>query len=331
MCSRSLLTRLRAGVLEDLAYEEACGESMPEQFRYQRGIKRRLECQTAAVRRKTARERGGAVRELLQQRASLVDPGKLAARLSSGCSRHSTPHRCLDPFQDNWGVIVNWRVLWASLPAATRREHLLAACRRCLEEGESGDPQRNVSWRFLGLPCCREAFQMLTGVGSWSITRAREAVLAGKSSSSSRGELGRCAGILGNSRPSLYLDVRQWLEHYAATHAEASPMKWEYYLPAGRKVFYYHHYVYDRRSAQPACQVASLEVFLKCWRPRSRYRITEVRDAAAHRSVKQERGNKLEEEKQKQPERVRGPTCPGSPYAVPSLCSPNAGCASFSD
>ena len=42
-----------------------------------------------------------------------------------------------------------------------------------------------------------------------------------------------------------YLSARQWLEHYASTHAEMSPMDEKAYLPAGRKMFYYYQYRRD--------------------------------------------------------------------------------------
>ena len=42
-----------------------------------------------------------------------------------------------------------------------------------------------------------------------------------------------------------YLGARAWLEWYAETHAEMSPMNLQAYLPAGRKCFYYAHYRKD--------------------------------------------------------------------------------------
>ena len=70
--------------------------------------------------------------------------------------------------------------------------------------------------------------------------------------------------ILPGSRPQLYLEARAWLEIYVELVAESSPMKIEFYLPAGRNRYYFEQMAYER-----TCQgkvYCSLQVFLEMWR-----------------------------------------------------------------
>ena len=59
--------------------------------------------------------------------------------------------------------------------------------------------------------------------------------------------------MLSRSHPPLYLDARQWLEHYADTHGEQSSMDCLTFLPAGRKQFYYAQYASANVRACMAC------------------------------------------------------------------------------
>ena len=70
--------------------------------------------------------------------------------------------------------------------------------------------------------------------------------------------------IVRGSKPKLLLDARQWLEVYADTHAEQSPISLTSYLPGGRKQFYWLIYERDRKLQRR--QAASLAVFLQAWR-----------------------------------------------------------------
>ena len=108
-----------------------------------------------------------------------------------------------------------------------------------------------MSFHVLGQPVCENAFQMITGISSWTLTRARAGALAGHASSLSNAELGSSQMIKSARQQHLYLDARQWLEHYAATHAEQSPISLQLELPAGRKFFYYTTYAEDRSSQLP--------------------------------------------------------------------------------
>ena len=98
----------------------------------------------------------------------------------------------------------------------------------------------------MGIPVCRAAFMRVTGIGASSLTQTRQNTLSGHESSLSCQELGMSRLILNKNKPPLYLDARQWLEHYADTHGEQSPMDCLTFLPAGRKQFYYAQYALAR-------------------------------------------------------------------------------------
>ena len=48
------------------------------------------------------------------------------------------------------------------------------------------------------------------------------------------------------SKAHRYLDARSWIESYAETHGEKSPMSLQVFLPAGRKFFYHSQYEFER-------------------------------------------------------------------------------------
>ncbi len=104
-----------------------------------------------------------------------------------------------------------------------------------------------MKYSLLGVYVCREAFLKLTGLGASTVQECRQGALAGKASFVSQAELGMVQAIKNTSRAKAYLDARQWLEIYASKHAEMSPMKLEAYLPGGRKIFYWHEYVHERK------------------------------------------------------------------------------------
>ena len=146
-------------------------------------------------------------------------------------------------------MVYNWRVFWWSLPWATRKEHMLRLYADSLHAHRASgmaDDRWRVQYTFLGKNVCRDAFLILSGLGSSFLQAAREQALANKVSWSSPAERGLHGGTMqNNARSSAYLGARQWLEWYAETHSEWSPMSWNAYLPAGRKVFYYYHYRKD--------------------------------------------------------------------------------------
>ena len=70
--------------------------------------------------------------------------------------------------------------------------------------------------------------------------------------------------IFQHPKPQLYLEARAWLEVYVEVNAESSPMKFEYYLPAGRKCYYFEQMAYERTREGKIC--CSLKSFLEMWR-----------------------------------------------------------------
>ena len=104
------------------------------------------------------------------------------------------------------------------------------------------DERWRTQFTFLGTNVCRDAFTTLTGLGASTLQAARGEALAGNVSWSSRVERGLHGGTMENtSKSAAYLGARQWLEWYADSHAELSPMDGQAYLPAGRKAFYFAH------------------------------------------------------------------------------------------
>merc|ERR1711938_248184 len=83
----------------------------------------------------------------------------------------------------------------------------------------------------------------LTGFGVSFLQEARAAAVENIVSWATPGERVLHGGLITNT--ASYLGARQWLEAYADTHSEWSPMDGRAYLPAGRKGFYYCHYRSD--------------------------------------------------------------------------------------
>ena len=90
---------------------------------------------------------------------------------------------------------------------------------------------------IFGPTCFRDALVMLTGITSYLLSQARDAALQGHSSALSVHEVGLHACIRNQSKPQLYLSARQWLDNYASTHAEMSPMDYKALLLSGRNLF----------------------------------------------------------------------------------------------
>ena len=197
-----------------------------------------------------------------------IDENKVAEALEFDCSRWSKEHTCMEPFRQAHNALRNWRVLWRSIPASMRREALISMYAKPLAEhvAAGGDKRdfRMKKYSIFGVDVCLDAFCNLTGIGRWSLTTAREAAINGHRSSLSRGELPMEMSILPGARPVLYLEARAWLEVYVELVAESSSMKIEFYLPAGRKRYYFEQMAYER-----TCQGmdhCSLQVFLDMWR-----------------------------------------------------------------
>ena len=243
---------MRAEAITALAYEETAGQTLPESMRYQRLARLRLANSTPWY--KSMRDRS-LTRRYMAASASVASEARHSTMLErSRCARHGKEHGPGNPQCCGLGaftgtMVYNWRVLWWSLPWVSRKELLLSLCNRQLKAHKASsslpDERWQIQWEFLGQPVCRDAFQLLTGLGVSMLQAARASALRGCMSWSSIKERGLHMGTLRQSRPEAYMGARQWLEWYAATHAEWSPAEAKAYLPAGRKAFFYSHYRMD--------------------------------------------------------------------------------------
>lgn len=159
-------------------------------------------------------------------------------------------------------------LMTTSLPAPMRRETLLKMFRSTLDDHVNEQFRPTTTWqhqyKVMGCKVCLNAFCLITGIGRWSLTKAREGALHGQCSSLANGELPMHLAITPASKPNLHIDARTWLVCYAEAQAESSPMKLELYLPAGRKRYYYELYAYERKQqGKPACELA---LFYRMWR-----------------------------------------------------------------
>ena len=261
--SPALRCMQRAQVMSDLLYEASHERELPDAFRYHATARYRLKTRSV-IARGVSHARFEASTEMLKTHSLCSE--NIGDLLQTRCERGGEAHTCLDPFRGQPHIVRNWRILWRSLSPASRREAMLAKFSASLATHKSEN--RNGSWKMsfhvLGRPVCENAFRMITGISSWSLTRARAEARDGHASSLSNAELGRSQMIKNANKQNLYLDARQWLEHYAATHAEQSPISLQLELPAGRKFFYYMAYAEDRSSqGRPA---AALSTFLEAWR-----------------------------------------------------------------
>ena len=255
---------LRSQVIEQLHYEHAMSDKLPPMLQYHAAARYRLKRNVPVL--------GGFNR--LQTKATYADQQSCArvqrllslTAIADSIAANCTPgHHCLDPFRKNPNAVRNWRVLWRSIPKQKRREALIAMYRASQDEhfADRSPGVWQLKPKFLGKTVCCRALRALTGLGGSSLTDARQAVLEGRKSAYGANELMTYLSAPANSKPALYLDARQWLEHYSETHAELSPMTLEAYLPAGRKEMYHHQYHADRVSMRR--QPCSLQLFLMAW------------------------------------------------------------------
>ena len=256
---------LRSQVIEQLNYEQTMSDALPAMLQYHAAARYRLKRNVPVL--------GGFNRLQTNTRYAdqqscatvqrLLSPTAVADSIAVDCA---PGHHCLDVFRETPSAVRNWRVLWRSIPKWKRKEALIAMCRASLNE-QRADRSPGVwkhKYRILGHTVCYKAFRALTGIGGASLTDARLAAQEGRMSAYGASELNTYLSAPANSKPAMYLDARQWLEHYADTHAELSPMTLEAYLPCGRKEMYHHQYHADRRGmGKKPC---SLSLFLKAWR-----------------------------------------------------------------
>ena len=253
---------LRQAVVEQLQYEQDHLSTLPKRMLHNSAARYRL-------RRSKVMIPEWGTNLQLQGRANIIEHhqipsvSKFADLLAEPCGKG---HSCLNDFRQCPQSARNWRIMWRSCPPSSRREKLIEVVRKQLEDYRDGDDMREwrLEYSLMGVPVCKAAFMRITGISAWSLTQARRNVLRGHNSSLSRQELGLSRSIVSRNHPDLYIDARQWLEHYADTHGEHSPMDCLTFLPAGRKQFYYTQYSLIR--SQQCRPAASLKTFQQAWR-----------------------------------------------------------------
>ena len=125
-------------------------------------------------------------------------------------------------------------MLWCSLPREKRLQMLMDMMKE--KQGE---------FKFAGIRVCSRAFQKLTGISAGTMQNVRTKISQGVVTISRSNSLSWLS-IRNGSKALRYLDARRWLENYAETHGERSPMSLQIYLPAGRKFYYHSQYEYER-------------------------------------------------------------------------------------
>ena len=248
--SHSILTR--QSVLSDLALESVHAQSADEHLTYRRAARWRIEKPDIAWST-VYQQRRRAVSALRDISCQRCNKSSIERMLSRQCSQGRAAHTCLQPF--SVAQVLNWRVLWSSLPNFMRHELLLSEARDQLAKHRaSGQQDKNfeMSYSFLGLNVCRSAFMMLTGLGVPFLQTARAGALNDKESYAPRSELGAWRRIANAVWPQKYLDARQWLLAYADKFGSWNPARDRCHLPAGRREFYYAAYVADR--VQQGCR-----------------------------------------------------------------------------
>ena len=248
---------LRSQVVADLALEQSESRDLPTTLRLPKKLPRyRLKNNKPYRLGDLANGDYSSLNELAKAK---ITPQKINEDVWCECGRGKEHHSCMAFARQNPSLICNWRVLWYSLPSERRRELLI----RLYADKTQPHKRSATGGQFasiLGQMVCKEAFQILTSISAGALQRAKDAASNGHQSSISRRAL--LPKNVGTSEK--WMDVRSWLEKYAADHAEMSPHSDEAYLPAGRRSFYYLIYQRDRASLGQAC--ASDTYFLRVWR-----------------------------------------------------------------
>ena len=98
---------------------------------------------------------------------------------------------------------------------------------------------------FAGVRVCMRAFQKLTGISAGQLQTLREKVKQGITTVWRADSLAWMT-MRNAAKAKKYIDCRIWLETYAETHGEKSPMSMRIYLPTGRKYFFHMQYDWER-------------------------------------------------------------------------------------
>ena len=217
---------LREQVIGDLIWEASNADSMPARMKYNAASRYRLQTGRLAPVKHVSKNMYMVASEALSIH-SLIDLAQIKAHLDKPCTKWQTPHTCMDVFRADPQIVRVWRVMWRCLPPAMRREKLIemmAPSFRSHRENLLPGDWEYTDYSILGHPVCREAFRLITGIGTSSLSKARDPVMKGMVTSCARAELSQWLMIVATNKPKLYLDCRQWLEYYADTHAEQSPI-----------------------------------------------------------------------------------------------------------
>ena len=107
---------VRQKAVEDLLYESANFDAIPERMRYHGASRWRLSSRRIAVDQS---ERPAFVKEYLRV-TSTISLQTVAKDLQITCSKHQRPCDCLDCFRSSPDAVRNWRILWHCLPAYQR-------------------------------------------------------------------------------------------------------------------------------------------------------------------------------------------------------------------
>ena len=182
-----------------------------EHLTYRRAARWRIE-KPAIAWSTVYQQRRRAVSALRDISCNRCNKSNIERVLLGQCSQGKAAHTCLQPFCA--AQVLNWRVLWSSMPNFMRHELLLSEARDQLAKHRaSGQPDKRfeMSYSFLGINVCRSAFMMLTGLGVPCLQTARAAALIDKESYAPRSEIGAWRRIAYAVWPQKYLDARQWL------------------------------------------------------------------------------------------------------------------------
>ena len=248
--SQCLLSR--QSTLSDLALESVHAQSQEEHLTYERARRWHLENPKIAWRM-LHQKRGQAVNALRDISCNRCNKSSIKDMLLGQCAQGKAEHACLENF--TVGQVLNWRILWCSLPCFMRHElHLREAREQLAKHRSSGEPDNSfkMTYSFLGIEVCRSAFMMLTGLGVPFIQTTRADALKDKESYAPQREIGRWRAIANAVWPQKYLDSRQWLIAYAQKFGSWNPARDRCHLPAGRREFYHAAYVADR--VQQGCR-----------------------------------------------------------------------------
>ena len=203
---------VRQKVIHQLQYEADHFKTIPPRFKYNAVARWKLRCDHVVTRKARARRR---VECEYIQNANSLNMELIADRLREPCWINKTVHSCLDEFRANPKIILTWQLLWRSLPAWRRRETLLALYR---QKGKNADANARADadsllMPFLGRRVCRRAFMALTGIGPYSLSKARSDAARNARSSLSSSDMGNCLLIKGAVDLTLLMTFKECRLH----------------------------------------------------------------------------------------------------------------------